>query len=176
MTSSARRLTLNDSWAGPQDPRVEDLLRVDIGAFADQLGATGAEVVVVTMPRVRNTVAPTPMPDPAPEPDAAQERLLQIEREQIRAGSPGPGFRENDDARVDHLNGILSGVAKDRNLRLLDLSALTPDLGRRRVRPRAAAPTASGFTDCRRQVRSASGSCPSSAPAAIRWRPQRLRR
>jgi peptidoglycan/LPS O-acetylase OafA/YrhL len=123
--AAARRLTLNDTWAGPGDPRVDELLRTDIAALTDELAATGAEVVMVTMPRVRNTVAPAPIPDPAPDPEPAQEQLLQIERSQIREGSPGAGFRENEDARIDQVNALLAGVAADRGLRLLDLSALT---------------------------------------------------
>lgn len=120
-----RRLTTNDPWAGPQSPNIDDFLRSDIAQLTDDLGSTGAEVVLLTLPRVRNTVAPDPVPDPAPDPDPAQETLLVAERKMIREGSPGTGFRENDDARVDHYNGILSSVARDRNLRLIDISALT---------------------------------------------------
>ena len=85
--------------------------------LTDALASGGAEVVLVTVPRVRNAVSPVPIPDPAPDPSAAEESLLQIERQQVRDGNPGPGFRENEVARVDQVNGILSSVATERGLR-----------------------------------------------------------
>ena len=123
--AAARRLDVNNPWTGPQDPQVAEFLRSDIAVLTDDLAAGGAEVVLVTVPRVRNAVSPVPIPDPAPDPSAAEESLLQIERQQVRDGNPGPGFRENEVARVDQVNGILSSVATERGLRLLDLSALT---------------------------------------------------
>jgi peptidoglycan/LPS O-acetylase OafA/YrhL len=107
--AAARRLDVNNPWTGPQDPQVAEFLRSDIAVLTDDLAAGGAEVVLVTVPRVRNAVSPVPIPDPAPNPSAAEESLLQIERQQVRDGNPGPGFRENEVARVDQVNGSLGG-------------------------------------------------------------------
>ena len=41
----------------------------------------------------------------------------------IEEGRPEAGFAENDDARIDHLNGILGQVATSRGVRIVDLGA-----------------------------------------------------
>jgi peptidoglycan/LPS O-acetylase OafA/YrhL len=123
--AAQRRLDLTSPWTGPQDPAVDDFLRNDIAVFTDRLADTGAEVVLATMPRVRNATVPAPVPPPPADPDPAEEQLLRAEREQIATGNPGPGFRENDPARVDHINGIVRAVAQERGVRLIDVGGLT---------------------------------------------------
>ncbi len=123
--AAARRMGTKSGWAGPSDPLVDDFLRSEIALVADELVATGAEVVLVTAPAVNNTAVPVPIPEPAPNPDPGQEQLLQIERGQLAEGNPGPGFRENDPVRIERVNQLMAEVASQRSLRLFDLAAQT---------------------------------------------------
>ena len=120
-----RRFSLSKEWVGPDDAEVQGFLRGDVAQLADDLGANGAEVVLVTLPPVLNTVPPAPPPDaPVPEDPKAAE-LQGAEYAEMLEDAPGPVFAENDEARIDQLNTILAEVAAEKGLRLMDLAALT---------------------------------------------------
>lgn len=120
-----RRLSTANPWGGPDDATNDDFLRTEFGSVVDDLSATGAEVVLMTAPHVRNTVPPVPQPIVPPS-DVNGERaqvLAAAEVAVIEEGRPDAGFAENDDARIDHLNGILGQVATSRGVRMMDLGA-----------------------------------------------------
>jgi peptidoglycan/LPS O-acetylase OafA/YrhL len=115
-----RRLRQESPWAGPGDPEIDDFLTTDIGGLVDQLDRTGAEVVVLAMPYVENTLVPPALP-PEPLPaDPTTAALLTMEEFAIAAGVPETGFRENDPTRVDRFNQLLESVAESRGIRFFD--------------------------------------------------------
>jgi len=119
-----RRLSMDQQWGGPADPANDDFLRVEFGSLIDSLGSTGAQVAVMTSPHVRNTVVPVPEPIVnTAQPGTREESLAGAEVAQIASGAPEPGFAENEDARIDHVNGLLVQAAQSRGTRVLDLAA-----------------------------------------------------
>jgi peptidoglycan/LPS O-acetylase OafA/YrhL len=117
-----RRMSAATEWGGPGTPVTDDFLRTDLGAMVDELAASGAEVVLVTVPYVRNTVAPEPQPVVMPVAED-QQPFAAAEAAQMQQSAPPAGFAENDDARIDRVNTILAEVAASRGVRVLDLAA-----------------------------------------------------
>jgi peptidoglycan/LPS O-acetylase OafA/YrhL len=117
-----RRLDHGLAWQGPGDPAVADFLRTDLGSFADSLAGASAQVVLLTVPHMRNAVSPTPVPVviEGAAPGTGEHRIAEVEIERMAEGAPGR-FAENDDPRVDQLNVVLHDVARSRGLHVLDL-------------------------------------------------------
>jgi peptidoglycan/LPS O-acetylase OafA/YrhL/lysophospholipase L1-like esterase len=116
-----RRLDAAGWWGGPADPQIADFLVIEIGELVDDLKATGAEVVMLAVPYVRNSSVPAAIEDPAaPTPSG-------VERAEMSAGMPMSGFRENDADRVDRMNALLVDVARSRQVRFLDPDFLMED-------------------------------------------------
>ncbi|CAN5707589.1 acyltransferase family protein [soil metagenome] len=53
-----RRLGVAQPWGGPEEPTNDDFIRTDFGTMVDSLGSTGAKVVLMTLPYVRNAAVP----------------------------------------------------------------------------------------------------------------------
>lgn len=120
-----RRLGRDAPWAAPGTPAVDDFLVTDVGQLVDDLSATGAQVVLLAMPRVHNREVLPPPPEPQPPQDPREAGLWHVDRAAMRQGVPAGGFRENDPARVDHFNSLLADVAERRGARYLDPAEVT---------------------------------------------------
>ena len=121
-----RRLTIQSPWGGPGTPAVDDFLATDVGGLVDGLAESGAEVVLLAMPEVRNE-SPSPEPIQTVPSAVADPRLLSIERSQAAQGVPQTGPRENDPARVAAFNQVLERVAESRGIRFLDPGEVTEE-------------------------------------------------
>ncbi len=119
---SPRRLSTDLPWQLSDSPESEDFLRTDIADLVDQLSATGTKVVLLSVAHMRNTAAPAVIPAPAPEPDPDRQNLRVAKGLAVMQGAPGPGFAENEDARIDRYNALLAEVAQSRGLQFLDLA------------------------------------------------------
>lgn len=118
-----RRLNLQQPWSGPLDPTMNDFIRTGIGTLIDDLSDSGAQIVAVTVPYMRNTEVPVPQPVSlaSGEPGTLDQQLGEFTVEQMREGARAE-FAENDDARIDELNRIVDAVATSRGVHLLDLA------------------------------------------------------
>ena len=118
-----RRLDMMGTWASATDPQVTDFLRTDFGRALDDLGAAGAEVVLLTAPPRVDTASPAPLPAAPPNSDETDVALSEIELAEVSRGVPPPGFRANDAAlRASH-DAVLREVADSRNLSVIDVAA-----------------------------------------------------
>jgi peptidoglycan/LPS O-acetylase OafA/YrhL/lysophospholipase L1-like esterase len=119
---SDRRFSSAEPWLRPGDPVLDDFLRADAADLLDRLSATGARVVVLSVPPVRNTaelppVAPAPLPS-----DPAAAALAAAEAAGVATDVPPPGHAENDDARIVAWNELLAQVAAARGVPVLDVA------------------------------------------------------
>lgn len=120
---SDRRFNAEGAWLAPGDPQLDDFLRGDVGDLLDRLSATGSQVVVLTVPHIRNSEHPPPAPPVPLPPDPREAGLVAASEAVISTGMPPAGFSENDDARIDHWNQILSEVAAERGIPVVDVAA-----------------------------------------------------
>jgi hypothetical protein len=119
-----RRMSAERGWAGPMDPVMNDFISADIGSLIDELSLTSGQVVVATLPHMRNTVVPAPHPLSMTQgdPDTSAHSFAEIAVELIREGAHAH-FAENDGARIDALNAMLRSVAGTRGAHVADLAA-----------------------------------------------------
>ena len=118
-----RRLGPEAPWRAPGDPELDDFLRSDVGGLVDSLGATGARVVLFSLPHVRNAQPPLPAPAVPVSADPVRAALEATERAQAMSGAPPAGYAENDDQRIDAWNSLLGSVAMSRGLPYIDVAA-----------------------------------------------------
>ncbi len=119
-----RRLSLQTPWAGAEDPAIADFLNVELGSLVDDVTSTGVGVGLVTLPDVANTTPLSAVPLEVP-PSASEEgaTLMRAEAIEIAAGVPARPFPENDPARADQVNAVVTAVAADRGVPVFDLAA-----------------------------------------------------
>ncbi|UDY36461.1 acyltransferase family protein [Dermatobacter hominis] len=118
-----RRLGVEDqSWLPSNDPAIADFQRADVGALLDGLSSTGSRVVVLTVPRLESQVLPGPTPPVVVSSDPQRAALSTYRDEVAASGAPAPSHTENDPARIDAWNQLLTAVAADRGADVLDLA------------------------------------------------------
>jgi peptidoglycan/LPS O-acetylase OafA/YrhL len=121
-----RRTESDQPWTRLGDPALDDLLLLELSEFFERLAATGVPVAVATIPQVNNSVLPPPPPAGRDLPAGETERALyQVATERALAGGPGPGFPENDPARIDRWNQLLRRAAAVAELPVIDVAAVT---------------------------------------------------
>ncbi|MFZ4517584.1 MAG: acyltransferase family protein [Microthrixaceae bacterium] len=120
-----RRINAGTNWAAPGDPGIDDFLAGEIGDLLDRLQASGSPVVVFTVPYVRNATPPPPSPPVPPPPNPREAGLLAASEARIRSGIPPAGFAENDPARIDRWNALLTAAAARRGMPVIDVAART---------------------------------------------------
>lgn len=117
-----RKFDLEGAWVGSGEEIYGDYVRTELTATRDALAGGGAKVVWATLPHVRNAATAPHFTPPTP---ANEEALMLDVLHQLQAERdvPGPGFAENDDARIDGLNARVREVATNNGDVLLDLGA-----------------------------------------------------
>ena len=118
-----RRLSMTDSWDGPSGARNADFLRADTGDLIDRLSATGASVVVLSVPHFRNAQPSAPAPTTTLPSEPIEKTLTAQAILRFREGVPPAGFAENDDARIDQWNALLMGVANQHGATFIDAAS-----------------------------------------------------
>ena len=118
-----RRLSNNEPWGQPGVADVDDLLRTEVAATVDGLSKGGATVVWMTMPVVTDSENPPPPPAPPPgEPGHGQYQDLQLDG--ARQNAPPPAFVQNDAARVNLWNALVTKEVVKRGGRVLQAASL----------------------------------------------------
>lgn len=118
-----RKLSDDEAWIGPGTAAGDEFLRTELGALVDSAGQSGAKVAVLTVPHVR---APQVSLAPAARhlPEGNDERAAMLLQDAaVAAGVPAGGPAENDDARIDRMNELISEVAGSRQVPVIDVAA-----------------------------------------------------
>jgi peptidoglycan/LPS O-acetylase OafA/YrhL len=127
-----RKFALDDPWTKPGDPTWDDFYRTELKALRGALGGSGAPVLWVAAPTVRNTRSAPPL-DLPPATNEQTKVLDYLHHVQAEKGVPPPGFSENDDQRVAVVDQAIAQVAPTRpGDRFADLAgwmAARPDGG-----------------------------------------------
>lgn len=118
-----RKLADDEGWIRPGTPGGDEFLRTELGALVDAAGQGGARVGVLTVPHVRAAqVALSPATRHLP--DAANERdAMLLQDAAVAVDVPAGGPAENDDARIDRMNELITDVAASRQVPVIDVAA-----------------------------------------------------
>ncbi len=118
-----RRLSPSTPWAGVEDPAIADFVSVELGSLIDEVAATGVDVGLVTLPDVANATPLTAVPLEVP-PSASPEgaTLMRAEAVAIAQDVPARPHPENDPARTDGLNAVVTSAAESRGVPVFDLA------------------------------------------------------
>ena len=121
-----RRIEPEQPWRSIGDPVLDDLLALELRDFLGELADSGVPVAVATLPAMRNRELPPPAPPARGLPQGEMERALYVmSSTEAVQGGPGPGFPENDPARIARWNQILREAAGATGLPVLDVAAVT---------------------------------------------------
>ncbi len=121
-----RRVEADLPWRSIGDPELDDLLALELRELLGELVETGVPVAVATVPHVRNTTLPPPAPPARDLPAGEREReLYQASVREAVSGGPGPGFPENDPARIDRWNTLLREAAAAASVPVVDVAGAT---------------------------------------------------
>jgi hypothetical protein len=142
-----RRVEADLPWRSIGDPALDDLLALELRELLGDLVETGVPVAVATVPHVRNATLPPPAPPARDLPAGERERELYLAS--VRAavsGGPGPGFPENDPARIDRWNALLRDAAAAASVPVVDVAGATAAWPGGEFDPALRSPDGVGFT------------------------------
>lgn len=117
-----RRVGLDLPWEAPGSPGLDDFLATEVRELLDRLGESGAAVMLATTPHLNNSAPAPAAVMPILPADQTRSSLLVAQGAEALAGVPPAGYAENDPARVDRWNQILSEAASARGVPVLDLA------------------------------------------------------
>lgn len=141
-----RRLDPSTPWSQPGVPELDDFLSVELRELVDAMSATGSAVVLGSAPYFANNgPAPTPVPQILP-PDPVRRELARQAWIDAGVGIPGPGYAENDNARIDRWNELLAGAASETGAETLDLAEMMQQWRGGEFDPQLRAPDGVGLT------------------------------
>ena len=143
-----RRTEPDQPWRSLGDPALDELLALELRDFFGELAATGVPVVVATLPPMDNRTLPPPPPPARGLPAGELERALYVlsSTEAVQDG-PGPGFPENDPARIDRWNQLLIEAAAATGLPVLDVAGAVAAWPGGPFDPERRAPDGVGYTE-----------------------------
>lgn len=142
-----RRVEADTPWRSIGDPALDDLLALELRELLGDLVQTGVPVAVATVPAVQNSTLPPPAPPPRGLPEGERERELYLaSMSSAVSGGPGPGFPENDPARIARWNVLLREAAGALDIPVVDVAAATDAWPGGSFDPALRAPDGVGFT------------------------------
>ena len=142
-----RRVEADTPWRSIGDPALDDLLALELRELLGDLVETGVPVAVATVPHVDNATLPPPPPPARDLPAGERERELYLASTRSAvSGGPGPGFPENDPARIDRWNDLLRGAAAAADVPVVDVAATTAGWPGGEFDPALRAPDGVGYT------------------------------
>lgn len=119
-----RRFDPAHPWVKPGVPELDDFLSLELRELVEDMSATGSAVVLGSAPYFANNgPAPTAVPrvlPPTPKERALTEGLWT----KAAAGIPGPGYAENDHARIDRWNQLMEAAAAGTGAQVIDLAGM----------------------------------------------------
>lgn len=141
-----RRLDTVSPWSKPGVPELDDFLSVELRELLDTMSATGSAVVLGTSPHFTNNgPAPAPVPQILP-PEPVRRELARQAWIDAAVGIPGPGYAENDNARIDRWNDLMKEAASATGTEVLDLAAMMQQWPGGEFDPQLRAPDGVGLT------------------------------
>ncbi len=124
---SDRRLDTDVPWAAPGDPALDDFLSLELRDMVERISATGAGVLLGTSPHFESTLGDPPAVPRVLPTDPDRRPLAEKLFENAAKGVPPPGHAENDAARIDHWNELLTSAAAATGAEVVDLAAAMAD-------------------------------------------------